>query len=515
MQIRQLVHCIFPQVIRALILVMCTLAGPPAMLAAVPEAQVYEIQTDRGRLHYTTAADPILLHDSDGELAARIVGLAYTATGRDTGADRPVTFIFNGGPGSASVWLHVGFCAPRRVPDELAIPGARKTVDELVDNPYTLLTVSDLVFVDPVGTGFSKAAGDYSERDFWGVTPDAMSIAAYVGHYLKHINRPDAPVFILGESYGGIRAAAMLSYLHEAGINTAGAILISPALDAASIVGGKGPLPKAFRLPSYAATAWYHNLLPARSDDLFDFLRDVQRFAFTDYLDALNAHSELSDAERGVLVQGLHACTGVDRSLIDAHDLRIRMRDIRRLALRGKKGIMGSFDARYVSFDRRNDEVPRNSFHSALKLQLQEQFDINTGGRYTTFSGTANSKWRSANGKTNLFNSHIPTIESLESAMDDDPNLRVFLATGIYDLVTPFAAAHYLVEHSALDPARTIIHDYESGHMIYLNNPSFRALSRDVRRFITDRTHQAMVDQDDVDPGVQRSDRDLLDATAR
>jgi len=276
------------------------------------------------RIEYTATAGETIVRAGDGQPTAAIFNVAYTRDGVAEPASRPVTFLYNGGPGSASLWLHMGAFGPRVVafPDEPADDGAPPY--RVQDNPETILDVTDLVFVDPVGTGFSRPLGEKRAKDFFGIGEDARSIASFIATWVEENGRWNSPKYLVGESYGATRTGALTKQLLDRHVGLSGVVLISGILDYQNnrFTPGNVMSHVSF-LPSYAATAWYHNRLPTRPDDLEAFLEEVRDFARNEYATALIAGNRLEPAARRDVIARLHAYTGLSNEYLDGSDMRV------------------------------------------------------------------------------------------------------------------------------------------------------------------------------------------------
>ncbi|MEO1369207.1 MAG: hypothetical protein AAFX50_18670, partial [Acidobacteriota bacterium] len=329
-------------------------AKPPEPMKVVTEHRI--TTADGEALAYTSTAEEIYVHDPSGEPMTSYFTISYTAKGAEP-ADRPVTFVFNGGPGSASIWLHLGMVGPKLIdaPSDASDPG--NPPYELRDNPWTLLRATDLVMVDPVGTGFSKALGEHKNDAFWGFDEDADSVAEFIRTFVTTHNRWNSPKYLLGESYGGIRSGLLVPRLQQQlGMALNGVILVSPALNLGTLpffVEGND-LPYATHLPALAATAHYHGRLPDEWPSLEALLDEVEQFAGSDYLQALFWGATLPEDERRRIAQALHRYTGLSVDYVLRSNLRIYpIRFIKEL-LRDEGRSVALLDGRYAQ-DELND----------------------------------------------------------------------------------------------------------------------------------------------------------------
>jgi carboxypeptidase C (cathepsin A) len=482
--------------------------APEAEKAAVPEAapEPLEFVTEHRLraggvdLAYTATAEEILLQDEDGKPTASFFTISYTQKGVAQPQDRPVTFVFNGGPGSASVWLHFGLVGPRLIdiPSDASDPGGPPY--RLRDNPWTVLRASDLVFVDPVGTGYSRARGEHENKEFWGFDEDADSVAEFIRTYVTVHGRWNSPKFVLGESYGGIRSAMLVPRLQQdLGIGLNGVILVSPALNMGTLpffVNGND-LPYVTHLPAYAATAYYHGKLPDDWPDLATLLAEVESYAGSEYLTALFKGDRISAEEERRVAEQLHRYTGLSTEYILRSDLRIyAIRFIKEL-LRDEGLSVGLLDGRYTQ-DELDDvaEFPDGDPFSAktgpIYLSLFQDYLKNDLGvdlvkRYVAVSTEANQNWKRPQGGSSAFAGYVDVTGALAQGTKDNEDLRIFSAGGYHDLTTSYFATEYMLEHSGIEPQRLTVRNYDGGHMMYLHQPSLEALSDDIVAFIEGR----------------------------
>lgn len=455
----------------------------------------HSITLNGQKIDFTATAGLLPLQDAEGKTTAEIFHIAYVKkeSGPNATARRPLTFSFNGGPGSSSVWLHMGLLGPKRVKlqdNGFAVPPPY----ELVDNEYSLLDETDLVFIDPVGTGYSRAAKPEDAKNFHGLNEDARSVAEFIRLYVTQNQRWLSPKFLIGESYGTTRAAALsgeLSKTHRMNLN--GLMLVSTVLNFQTIWGGSGnDLPHVLYLPGYTATAWYHHKLPAdlQAKPLADVLKESEDFATGDYNQALLLGSALDPARRAVVVKKMARLTGLSESFIDAANLRVPLQRFNAELLRGERLVVGRFDSRYTSYvqDPLSDSAERDpsadaifsafasTFHHYVRAVLQFEDDR----PYHILAGLGKWNWGAENEFVNV-------AEILAGSMTANPFLKVHVSNGIYDLATPYFAARYTFNHLKVHPElqkNVIQADYSAGHMMYLNLPDLRQQKADLARFI-------------------------------
>jgi carboxypeptidase C (cathepsin A) len=443
--------------------------------------------------------------------AAPEASMSYAAyfLGKEPDPRRPVTFLFNGGPGSSTVWLHMGSFGPKRVlaADASHSPAAPYRV---VDNAYTLLADSDLVFVDAPGTGFSHLRGTDKERAFFGVDQDAHAFATFITEFLSRHGRWNSPKYLFGESYGTTRAAALAFVLQsEKGIDLNGVILLSQSLcydinaDTPQVNPGIDQ-PYALVLPTYAATAWYHKKLPSQPSALEPLLAEVEQFALGEYASALAAGDRLEAARRAAVVAKLHAYTGLPADYLERANLRINVGVFNQHVL-GDDTAAGRLDTRFTgpTIDPLSKEAeydPQSSaissaYVSAFNDYVRRELRYGEGQAYK-FEIDVEKSWDFAHqppGAAQKLPQAVNVMPDLAAAMKQNPNLKLMVNGGYYDLATPYFAALYELHHLPLPAAVAAnieVRLYASGHMVYANEPALAALEANVAAFIR-RTHSA------------------------
>jgi carboxypeptidase C (cathepsin A) len=454
----------------------------------------HELMLAGRRLAYTATTGTIVLRGPKDEPRASIFSIAYTLDGARP-EDRPVTFCFNGGPGSSSVWLHLGAFGPKRVafPDPHAPPPPPYRLE---DNDATLLDLTDLVFVDPVGTGFSRPVGDAKPEDFFGPTPDVETVSEFVRVWITRHDRWNSAKLLAGESYGGTRVAAMAPSLQERGMFLNGLVLISPALDLRTLeFGPDNDLPSVLFLPSYAITALYHGVLRDVPVDREAWLNEVRDFAVREYAPALLLGARLPERERARIVERLSRDTGMSPAWLERNDLRIEIGRFTKELLRDRGLVVGRLDSRFVGYeeDRGTHEMARDPSYAAphgpytalmndyvrrvLGVKDEHVYEILNRKVYESW------KWELPKGKSG---GYLNVVALLRRAMLDNPHLRVFFANGLYDLATPFFATEYAASHLGREPhirENVVEAYYEAGHMMYLHPASRTKLKEDLVKF--------------------------------
>lgn len=453
----------------------------------------HSIQLGGATIAYTAKAGTLLLREEDGRKRASVFYVAYTRDDTQDAAARPVTFSFNGGPGSASVWLHLGALGPRRV--DLGPEGfdARPPF-RLVDNAESWLDLTDLVFIDPVSTGYSRAVPGESDASYHGVEGDVRSVGEFIRLWTTREKRWSSPKFLTGESYGTTRAAALASFLESRhGLYLNGIVLVSAILNFQTAEFDPGnDLPCELYLPSYAATAFYHKrLAPELQRDLAATLAEVERFAAGEYALALRRGSELSDAEREALATKLARYTGLSKEYVLRTNLRIQIERFCKELERDERRSVGRLDSRYEGIDRdAAGETPETDpsmspilgpYSAALNHYVRVELGYESDLPYEILSGRV-FPWKFDDAE----NRYLDVAERLRQALAHNPALRVFVACGYFDLATPYAAAHYTFQHLGMERElfeRVRFGHYESGHMLYVHGPSRQRFKQDVAAF--------------------------------
>lgn len=445
------------------------------------------------KVDFTATAGLLPLKDAEGRTTADIFYIAYTRKGVDDASRRPLTFSFNGGPGSSSVWMHLGLLGPKRVKlreDGFAVPPPY----ELVENEHSLLDETDLVFIDPVGTGYSRAAKPEDAKNFFGVNEDARSIGEFIRLYTTRHSRWPSPKFLIGESYGTTRAAALSGELLRAHrMNLNGIMLVSTVLNFQTIWGAEGnDLPHILYLPSYAATAWYHKKLPKDllAQPLAGVLREAEAFAGGEYNQALLMGAALPEARRAEVVGKMARLTGLSAGFIEASDLRVSMSRFNAELLREERLVVGRFDSRHTSpvRDPLSNHAERDpsadavfsAFASTFNHYVRHELKFEDDRPYNILASVGKWNW-------NAENQFADVSEILADSMTANPFLKVHVSNGIYDMATPWLAARYTFNHLRLprELMKNITQDdYEAGHMMYLNLPDLRKQKEDLARFV-------------------------------
>ena len=476
------------------------------LLPDAPQDQLsitqHSVTIDQKEIHYTVTAGTIVLKEeqekgskSDGEKAkASVFFVAYTLDNTGDTAKRPITFSFNGGPGSSSVWLHLGVLGPRCVETDqqgnLLQPPYR-----LIENQYSVLDQTDLVFIDPISTGFSRVVQGEEAKQFHGFKKDIESIGDFIRLYTTRYQRWTSPKFLIGESYGTTRAAGLSGYLQERhGLYLNGIMLISSVLDFQTIRFMNGnDLPYILYLPSFTATAWYHNLLDAELQvDFHQTLKEVEAFAVGEYTLALMKGKDLPEDERQEITRKLVRYTGLPIDYIERADLRVSIMRFCKEILRAQGKTVGRFDSRFTGLDRdsvgeRFEYDPSYTnilgpYTATLNDYLRSQLKFESDLAYEILTDRVHP-W---NYDTHQ-NQYVNVTDTLRKAMTTNPYLKVFVASGYYDLATPYMATQYTFNHLGLDKSlqqNVSMSFYEAGHMMYVHQQSLIQLKKDLSCFI-------------------------------
>lgn len=490
--------------------VLCASAQTPAPTPSpqkTPEPSPYKeeppviskhtVRAGTKQLSYTvTTGFMPIKNERSGDVEAKMFYMAYTLDGTSDPAKRPLMVSFNGGPGSASVWLHLGALGPRRVKmlDDGMMPPPPY---EMEDNAQTWLADTDIVFVDPVGTGYSRATKNEFGPKFWGLNGDIEAMGEFIRLYLGRAERWASPLFLVGESYGTTRASGLSDFLFEHGIGLNGIILISTVMNFQSIrFADNNDLPLVLIFPSYTSTAWYHKMLPPEQQrrPLRDVLKDSEAFAANEYMPAMLRIDHLSAQERQSLLDKFNMFTGLSKDFIDRNNFRVDLGEFMKELLRGQRRTTGRLDSRFTGIERdaagaSTDNDPsmsaiRPPYTSAFNDYVRRDLNFKSDTEYYILGGGITAPWN-----WNVSNGYADTSAALGNAMRKNPYMKVMVACGYYDMATPFFAAEYSVSAMNLDPQirKNISFEYyEAGHMMYIEKNSLKKLHDDAAAFIQD-----------------------------
>ena len=489
-------------------------ATKPVKLLPVPKERTvvthHHVVIDGRSIAYTATAGTLLLYNAKHQPTASVFYIAYTRDGAHGAANRPVTFAYNGGPGFASALVDIGGFGPRRIvwpaPGDLQ---AQQPPYRLVANDDSILASSDLVFIDAIGTGYSRLAGAGTPKMFYGIKGDASAFAQFIQRYITRFDRWNSPKFLLGESYGTTRSAVLAQDLVAKGVYVNGVILCSTVLDLPTINFSAGnDLPYALYLPSYAAVAWYHHRLQPQPASLQAAVSAAEQFAATDYQQALFAGSALAPAARARVAARLAQLTGIPAALWLRADLRMTLPVFMRRLLGDAGAMTGRYDARYTAPELQPLlPVPGHSdagatttaiwgaLAASFDRYLRDDLHYTSTHLYKQDSGKVFKAWSwSYRSPLNSVGSGVGNLQArdvapaLARAMNNDPGMQLMLNNGYFDMATPFFATDYTIRHMGLPAAalagRVHEFDYPVGHMLYLNPQVLPVLSRHIDAFI-------------------------------
>ena len=445
----------------------------------------------------TAKAGTLQLRDETNEPIALFGFTSYT---KDGATNRPIIFSYNGGPGSSSFWLHMGVMGPKRVVvnDPQSTPAAPY---KLVNNDFSILDMADVVMMDPVGTGLSVPTGKAKFEDFWGVDQDIRSISLFIKQYLIENGRLNSPKYLLGESYGTFRNAGVMNKLLEQGIALNGVVMVSAVFDLRTLLfPPNDDLPYVVHFPTYAATAWYHNKIASKPASLEAFLNDVRAFTEKEYVPALFKGDKLTSTEKSAMASKLAAFSGVSADYWLKADLRVQAGEFFAELLRGEGNTVGRLDSRFKGINQDllsqfSDYDPQSAaitpayvagflqyFYGDLKVNKKLTYTTSAGGRQGfkwDWKHAGNLRW----GTQAAINTGI----DMATAMTQDPNLKVLILNGYYDIATVFYGVENTIDHLGLPKAikdNISMKYYEAGHMMYTHQASLEKFKKDVSEFI-------------------------------
>ena len=465
----------------------------------VSETQ-HRVTIDGKEYDLIARAGTMRLKDEHSEPLANFGFTSYTlATGS---TDRPIMFAYNGGPGSSSFWLHMGVLGPKRIPvnDPFNTPAAPY---QLINNEYSILDIADLVMIDPVGTGLSVPVGKAKFEDFWGVDQDIRSISLFITQYLIEHDRMNSPKFLLGESYGTFRNAGVMDRLLSQGIALNGVIMVSAVFDIRSLSFPVGEdLSYIVHFPTYAATAWYHSKVDNRMESLDEFIKEVRRFVREEYTPALFRGDQLSQEEKLEMAQKLENLSGVAADRWMLADLRIKASEFFQEMMRNDGKTVGRLDSRFTGinqdpYSQFANHDPQSyaispAYISGFLHYLHNDLQVNKDLVYSITAGRREGfKWDWKHKGNEGWGHHISinTGPDMARAMSRDPNMKVLILNGYYDIATVFYGVEHSINHLGLAPQvkeNIIMKYYEAGHMMYTHKPSLIKFKEDVSEFITE-----------------------------
>jgi carboxypeptidase C (cathepsin A) len=461
----------------------------------------HSITINGKQINYTATAGALILKNEKDEGIALYGYIAYTKEGENDMGKRPITFAYNGGPGSSSYWLNMGILGPRRVvvndPENTPPPPYRSE-----DNINSIIDISDLVMIDPVGTGISHAVGKAKNKDFWGVDQDIKSVSQFIYQFTTENSRWNSPKFLLGESYGGIRCGGVVNYLHGKGLAMNGVILVSVLVDYRTVIFQTGDdLPYIGYMPTYAATAWFHNKISNKPASLESFLKTAREFAMGEYANALMKGGTLTDTEKTIIASKIASFTGLSTAYILNANLRFTPSQFRQELLRNEHMMAGRLDSRYKGISQNllaenagydpqataispaYTSVFLDYYYNTLKVDKNYYYNTSAGG-------TEGFEWDWKHAKSSNFRampSPPHTGIDLAETMSRNPDMKVLVMHGYYDLATPFLGIEYTIDHLGLEPAiknNVSYKYYPAGHMMYIDPASAVTFKKDIAAFI-------------------------------
>lgn len=473
-------------------------SDPKAAIVAEQSVTQHRYAIGATKFDYAATAGTAIIRDDDEKPIASMSYVAYTRSDVKDSTRRPIVFAFNGGPGSSSVWLHMGVLGPKRV---VAVDGGPTPPApyNVVDNAYGVLDHADLVMIDPVGTGISKAVGDKKDEDFWAVDPDIDSVSRFIAQYVSDHHRWNSPKYILGESYGTTRAAGVVDYLQSRrAMAFNGVVLVSVALDPeaifAEIPGNDRPY--SLFLPAFAITALHHGVLPGTPPARDALIAEAKAYAAGPYSAALNKGDSLPTAERDAVAARLHELTGLSVEYLKAANLRVSENMFAHELLKGSRKTIGRLDSRFAGttmdplvklaeYDPQSSAIS-SAYASAFNDYYHEELKFGAGKTYRPLNGAVFPKWRWNHMVGDGNQPNVNTGVDLANALVINPGLRVLVISGYYDLATPFSATEYMIDHLGLPPGyreHVTLKYYDAGHMMYVNPAALAQMKRDLDAF--------------------------------
>ena len=461
----------------------------------------HAVEINGKRVAYDATVGSIILRDESEKATAELFYTAYFRTNGGSG-ERPLLFSFNGGPGSASFWLHMGVMGPKRV--------VTPEVGQQAPPPYpievnqaSVLDVADIVMIDPVGTGLSRPAGEAEGKMFWGIDEDAASLTQFIRRFLSQYERWNSPRYLLGESYGTTRSAVLAVHLQRANIDLNGIVLVSAVLDFNTIGFPEGAVvPYIVNVPSYAVTSAYLDALPdGQPSDLEAFMSEVEAWAVTDYATTILAGSTVEATQRAQVLEQMHRYTGLSKDFLDKANLRVSAPEYEKELLRDKGLVVGRLDARFVGpsgdiFENRPSHDPQSTaissaYTSAFNDYLRSELGYDGEREYVPSGMVRDWNWDRTFGRQFFGRGSAPNVApDLARALTRNPRLEILLINGIYDLATPYFAAVWSLDNLNLPPdLRDNIEraDFAAGHMMYVEQSLLDQWRDTLVRFV-DRT---------------------------
>ena len=473
-------------------------------LIDTPKAQVFEskqsVTIDGKTINLNATAGTMELKDENNKPIALFGFTSYFKENPEK--NRPIVFAYNGGPGSSSYWLHMGIMGPKRI--IVDDPNYNQAAPfELVNNEFSILDVADVVMMDPVGTGLSIPIGEATGKDFWGVDQDIRSVSLFIMQFLKEHNRLNSPKYILGESYGTFRNAGVMNYLLGKGYALNGVIMVSAVFDLRTLFFAPNEdISYVVYLPTMAATSWYHNKVENKTTDLPTFLQGVREFTEKEYMPALFMGNSLSLVARDQLAKRLHEFTGISPEIWLRADLKLNAGEYFQELFRDERKTVGRLDSRYLGINK--DPMAMDSFTDpqsdaispAYTMAFLDYFhgalQVSKTLNYATSAYNKegfNWDWKHKGTDSWGADASVTTLPDMENALSNDPNVKILIMNGYYDLATVFYGVEHSIAHLNIPSAardRIKMTYYEAGHMMYTHLPSAKLFREDLKDFIQD-----------------------------
>ncbi len=451
-------------------------------------------------INYKAIAGTMLLRNNDDEPIALHGFTAYIKEGVTDPKTRPISFVFNGGPGSSSIWLHMGVIGPKRavVNDPGFTPAAPYTLE---DNNSSILDVSDIVMMDPIGTGLSHAVGKAENKDFWGVDQDIKMISQFIRQFVTEQDRWNSPKFLIGESYGTFRNAGVVNYLQEnMGMAMNGVVMVSAVFDLRTLVFAQGDdISYVMNLPTYSATAWFHNKVPNKPASLNAFIEESRAFAKGEYTSALMLGDGLVGEARQKITDRLSYFTGLSKEYLEKADLRVSEPEFTEELLRAERKTVGRLDARFTGINQ--DPLNQYSVYDPQSAAISPGYTalfmdyfyntLKVNKAHTYYTSAYARKGFDWDWKHTINGGGFPTSPNtgtdMAQAMSRNPHLKILILNGLYDLATPFYGVEYTIDHLGLEKeikSNIIMKYYEAGHMMYTQRASLEKFKKETAEFI-------------------------------
>lgn len=478
------------------LLFFSAMADTDKLPAPISVTTKHKISLQGKSIRYQAVAEQIRIHNQNNQPCADIFSISYLSAEHNDQQSRPVTFVFNGGPGSSSVWLHLGLLGPQRVVIDQDAGDDGAAPFKLRPNIYSLLDITDLVMIDPVGSGFSEPLSHANRDDFWGVSKDAESLATFIRQWLTKHNRWNSPKYLAGESYGATRTAYLTEALHNGFQDVAlnGVILISAVLDFSTIRRSDYNInTPVTALPTMAAIAWYHGKITGEPE-LEPFLDRAREFALTEYAAALYKGNRLSEPQRQRILEKLVHFTGLPKAFLQRANLYVDPTSFRKELLRDRSMSVGRLDGRYLGQEENHnadspDADPSGygvsaAYTAAINHYLINELKLNIDRPYEILSMDANRRWDWHESGRIFGGFNVDVTPKFSQELRQNHNYRIFIANGYYDLATPFLGTETSLARHHIPADKVTLKYYSAGHMMYVHHESLEQLAQDIREFI-------------------------------